>query len=61
MADKPSDNRTDGNVDQAKLHRQIGQLAVEVDFLKKIGAAAAADKRKLNRAWRHQAEHSQTV
>jgi putative transposase len=35
MADKRNDNRTDGSVDQAKLYQQIGQLTVEVDFLKK--------------------------
>jgi len=35
MADKRANKQDDGHCDQAKLYQQIGQLTVEVDFLKK--------------------------
>jgi len=35
MSEKRSTNHTDGQTDVAKLYQQIGQLTVEVDFLKK--------------------------
>jgi len=35
MADRRANKQTDGHCDEAKLYQQIGQLTVEVDFLKK--------------------------
>jgi len=35
MSDRRNANSTNGDVDPAKLYQQIGQLTVEVDFLKK--------------------------
>jgi len=35
MSDRPIANHADGQADMAKLYQQIGQLTVEVDFLKK--------------------------
>jgi putative transposase len=35
MGDKRPGNQVDGHCDDAKLYQQIGQLTVEVDFLKK--------------------------
>ena len=35
MADRRINKQDDGHCDEAKLYQQIGQLTVEVDFLKK--------------------------
>jgi putative transposase len=35
MADSRTANRRDKDVDEARLHQKIGQMAVEIDFLKK--------------------------
>ena len=35
MEDKRSSKQQDRDIDQARLHQKIGQMAVEIDFLKK--------------------------
>jgi transposase-like protein len=35
MEDRHSNKQQDRNFDEARLHQKIGQMAVEIDFLKK--------------------------